>query len=134
MNVLVAEDDPTLRQMVSLMLSVKEIPCRVVEDGQRAIEAWESGDFDLILMDVQMPDMDGLEATRIIRKKEMAKGGHVAIVAMTAHVRVQDRELCRAAGMDDYLTKPIDFHRFYSLVDRYAGRHLTSQRETYASG
>ena len=121
MNVLVAEDDLTLRQMVAIMLSVKDIPCRVVEDGLGAVEAWENGDFNLIFMDVQMPDMDGLEATRLIREKELARGGHVAIVAMTAHVRSRTRNLCRAAGMDDYLTKPFDFDRFYSLVDRYAG-------------
>lgn len=122
MNVLVAEDDLTLRHLVSLMLSSRNIPCKVVEDGQNAVEAWERGDYDLILMDVQMPGMDGVEATRVIREKEKSNGGHVAIVAMTAHVRPEDREICRAAGMDDYLTKPLDFGKFYSLVEKYCDK------------
>lgn len=126
MKVLVAEDDLTLRQLVALLLSTRDIPCEVVEDGQNAVDAWESGDYDLIFMDVQMPEMDGVEATRIIREKERNKGGHVAIVALTAHAGREDRETCRAAGMDDYLTKPIDFERFYSLVERYCGKGGTS--------
>jgi two-component system sensor histidine kinase EvgS len=121
MNVLVAEDDATLRKMVSIMLSTKAITCKLVEDGVGAVEAWESDSYDLILMDVQMPGMDGLEATRTIREKEKGKGEHVAIIAMTAHARAEDKELCRAAGMDDYLVKPIDFPQFYSLLARYAG-------------
>jgi two-component system, OmpR family, response regulator len=126
MKVLVAEDDLTLRQMVGIMLSTREIPCLLVEDGQGAVEAWESGDYDLILMDVQMPAMNGLEATRIIREKEKLQGGHVPIVAMTAHARAEDQEICRTAGMDDYISKPIDFDLFYALVDRYGGDSASS--------
>ncbi len=120
MNVLVAEDDATLRKMVSIMLSTKAISCKLVGDGVGAVEAWESDKYDLILMDVQMPEMDGLEATRTIRAREK-EDEHVAIVAMTAHARAEDKELCRAAGMDDYLVKPIDFPQFYSLIAKYDG-------------
>lgn len=126
MKVLVAEDDLTLRQMVAIMLSTREIPCLLVEDGQGAVEAWENGDYDLILMDVQMPAMNGLEATRIIREKEKVQGGHVPIVAMTAHARSEDQEICRRAGMDDYISKPIDFDLFYALVERYGGDSASS--------
>jgi CheY-like chemotaxis protein len=119
MKVLVAEDDLVLRQMVGIMLSVKEIPCTLVGDGRGAVEAWENEKYDLILMDVQMPAMNGLEATRIIRDKEKLEGGHVAIVAMTAHARSEDQTICLTAGMDDYISKPIDFDLFYALVERY---------------
>jgi CheY-like chemotaxis protein len=121
MHVLIAEDDVTLQQMVAIMLSRKDIPCTVVEDGRRAVDAWEGGGVDLIFMDVQMPGMNGLEATRIIRDKEKNTDGHVAIVAMTAHAMPEDIQSCREAGMDDYITKPFDFDRFFSLVDRYGG-------------
>jgi two-component system, sensor histidine kinase and response regulator len=75
--------------------------------GREAVEAFNNGSFDLILMDVQMPEMDGFAATRRIRELEEASGGHTTIVAMTAHVMAGDRERCLAAGMDDYVSKPL---------------------------
>jgi CheY-like chemotaxis protein len=120
MNVLIAEDDLTLRQMMEILLSRKDIPYKVVGDGQGAVEAWESGAYDMVFMDVQMPGMDGLEATRIIREKEKDKGGHVPIIAMTAHAMTGDRDACRAAGMDDYISKPFRFDELFSLIDKYS--------------
>jgi CheY-like chemotaxis protein len=73
---------------------------------------------DLILMDVQMPEMDGYEATRIIREMEQTRGGHLQIVAMTAHALDRDRERCLAAGMDGYLTKPIRMERLLEVLER----------------
>jgi len=119
MNVLVAEDDLTLRQMMTILLARREIPCRMVEDGQGAVSAWEGGGFDLILMDIQMPGMDGLEATRIIRERESEGKGHVPIIAMTAHASPQDRAMCRLAGMNDYIEKPFSFSKLFQLLDRY---------------
>lgn len=119
MNVLVAEDDPILRQMMMVLLARRDIPCQLVEDGRGAISAWEEGGFDLILMDLQMPGMDGLEATRIIRERERALYGHVPIIAMTAHATPRDREMCRSAGMDDYIEKPFRFSELFQLIDKY---------------
>lgn len=79
----------------------------VANNGAEAIEAWEREAFDVILMDVQMPEMDGIQATGIIRSKEGVLGGHIPIIAMTAHAMKGDREECFSAGMDDYVTKPI---------------------------
>ena len=119
MNVLVAEDDTTMRQMIAILLSRRNISCTLAEDGKKAVEAWESGEHELILMDVQMPNLDGLEATRIIREKERGTGHHVTIIAMTAHAMDQDRENCLEAGMDDYISKPIEFKELISLINKY---------------
>jgi CheY-like chemotaxis protein len=119
MNILVAEDDPTLGQLLLILLDRREIPCHLVEDGLGAVSAWEGGEFDLILMDLQMPGMDGLEATRIIREREKAHLGHVPIIAMTAHTTPRDRAMCRSAGMDDYIEKPFRFSELYQMIDRY---------------
>ena len=76
--------------------------------GQEALDTLERERYDLVIMDVQMPDVDGLTATGIIREREKANGGHLPIVAMTAHAMTGDRERCLQAGMDGYLPKPID--------------------------
>ena len=75
-------------------------------DGRQAVAKVKAGNFDLILMDVQMPEIDGFEATAAIREMEKAKGGHIQIIAMTAHALKGDRERCLAAGMDGYISKP----------------------------
>ena len=123
MNLLVAEDDTTMRQMIAILLSRRNITCTLVEDGKKAVEAWESGGHELILMDVQMPYVDGLEATRIIREKEKERGSgeHITIIAMTAHAMDKDRDNCLKAGMDDYISKPIEFNELMSLINSYAG-------------
>jgi len=90
-------------------------------NGEDAVELWERGEYGLILMDVQMPVMDGLSATRIIRGKEKQRGGRrTPIIAMTARAMSGDRELCLEAGMDDYISKPLDL----AALERMAMRHM----------
>lgn len=132
-KVLVADDDPTMRQMVEILLHRKGIEYRSVADGSDAVKAWEEEDFSLILMDVQMPEMDGLEATRLIREKEEGTDRHTPIVAITAYAIPGDDARCRAAGMDDYLTKPIDFPNFYSIVEEYGSRNSRGSGENGGS-
>jgi CheY-like chemotaxis protein len=88
----------------------------IAEDGLQAIEMWEKEEYDLVLMDVQMPRLNGLEATSVIREKERVHGGHTPIVAMTAHARKEVEESCLAAGMDAYISKPFDFKKVLLLI------------------
>jgi len=109
-RLLVAEDDATIRQLLGTMLTRLQYQVEFAEDGQKAVEMWQQGAYDLILMDVQMPRLDGFQATRAIREQEQARGaGRMPIIAMTAHAMKQDEQRCIAAGMDDYISKPIDF-------------------------
>jgi CheY-like chemotaxis protein len=98
------------------MLEKLQCSVEVVSDGLAAVEAWRTGNFDLILMDCQMPTMDGFEATREIRRLEQGKQ-HVTIVALTANAMKGDEEKCRAAGMNDYLTKPMDRAKLEACVN-----------------
>ncbi len=107
LSVLVAEDNPVNQKVTVAMLHRMGHRAVVAADGAEALVKWNEGQVDLILMDVQMPAMDGLEATRRIRLEERAGGGHVPIVAMTAHAMSGDRDRCLEAGMDDYVSKPV---------------------------
>lgn len=118
MRILLAEDDATIRQLMVTLLSRAGMECVTVENGRGALEAWELGNFDFVIMDVQMPVMDGLTATRMIREKEAATGKHTPIIAITAHAMAEDKDLCLDAGMDDYISKPIDIERLFSLLSR----------------
>ena len=89
----------------------------VAEDGQQALACLERETFDVILMDVQMPVMDGLEATREIRRRERLSGAHAPIIAMTAHALKGDRERCLEAGMDGYLAKPVRAKELYETIE-----------------
>ncbi len=89
-----------------------------VSSGREALAALEQQSFDLVLMDVQMPDMDGFETTKAIRAQERISQKHLPIVAMTAHAMIGDRERCLAAGMDSYVTKPVDASK---AVHRHCG-------------
>ena len=116
-RVLVAEDNPVNQRLAVALLQKRGHETTVVETGQQALDALARRRFDLVLMDLQMPGMGGLEATAAIRATEREHGGHVRIIAMTAHAMPGDRERCLAAGMDDYLTKPIDARKLYALID-----------------
>jgi CheY-like chemotaxis protein len=91
-----------------------------VEDGLEAVEAVQESSFDAVLMDVQMPQMDGLEATRVIRQWEAGKG-HIPIVALTAHAMESDRQRCLESGMDAYVSKPFNVNELYATVEQLVG-------------
>ncbi len=117
LSILVVEDTPANQRLVCLLLEGRGHRCTVAGNGWEAVEHLENESFDLVLMDVQMPGMDGLEATAKIRQQESGTEHHLPIVAMTAHASQFDRERCLAAGMNAYLTKPIDAQELFSLVE-----------------
>jgi PAS domain S-box-containing protein len=116
-RLLLAEDDQTIRNLLQVMLQRSNYEIDIAENGQEAVDMWESGNYDLILMDVQMPLLNGFEATAAIRGKENSRGGHIPIIAMTAHALKEDEQRCLAAGMDAYISKPIDFRVCRLLID-----------------
>ena len=117
LRVLVAEDDRVNQRLLVRLLEKRGHTAVAVRTGREAIAALEAGRFDLVLMDVQMPDMDGLEATAAIRAREQANGGQIAIIAVTAHA---DRARCLAAGMNDHLQKPVRAEDLFAAINRLA--------------
>jgi len=126
--VLLVEDNAVNRKLATALLEKHGYSAATAQNGKEALEILEGERFDLILMDVQMPVMDGLEATRLIRAKERATGGHIPIVALTAHAMKGDRERCLAAGADDYVAKPIRIADVIAAM----GRAFSSQRDASA--
>jgi PAS domain S-box-containing protein len=120
LRVLLAEDHPVNQQLVTRLLQRRGHTVVVAADGRKALEAFSCDPFDLILMDVQMPVMDGFEATAAIRALEAGTERRVPIIAMTAHAMEGDRDRCLQAGMDDYMSKPIDTAALLALVARLA--------------
>jgi signal transduction histidine kinase/DNA-binding response OmpR family regulator/HPt (histidine-containing phosphotransfer) domain-containing protein len=116
-RVLLAEDNIVNQKVAKSLLEKMNFRVEVVADGLAAIAAWQTGNFDLIIMDCQMPQLDGYEATREIRRLEAGKK-RIPIVALTAHAMTGDEEKCRAAGMDEYLSKPIDRAKLEALLER----------------
>jgi two-component system, sensor histidine kinase and response regulator len=117
-HILVVEDTPVNQRLVIRLLEKQEHTVVAVDNGRQAVRAHQAQSFDLVLMDVQMPEMDGLEATRTIRTAEQTTGQHVPIIAMTAHAMQKDRDNCLAAGMDEYLTKPMKPELLYTTIER----------------
>ena len=104
---LLVEDNPINQKVAMHMLKRLNCEVELAEDGAIALDMIENKDYAIIFMDVQMPRVDGLEATAEIRRREMFAGKHRIIIAMTANAMVGDREKCLAAGMDDYISKPV---------------------------
>jgi PAS domain S-box-containing protein len=121
LRVLLAEDNPVNQQVALRVLEKRGHTVVVAADGRAAVARACEAAFDLVLMDMQMPEMDGLEATAAIRAAEAGSGRRTPIVAMTANALEGDRERCLAAGMDDYLAKPIDFAALDRVLARYGG-------------
>ncbi len=134
LRILVAEDHPVNRLATVRLLERAGHAVTATATGREAVEAVEQSAFDLVLMDVQMPEMDGLAATRLIRERERVRGGHVPIVALTAHAIRVERDRCLAAGMDDYLSKPIDGEVLVATAARVGRRddHAAAPAHTTA--
>ena len=128
-RILVAEDNIVNRKLAFFILEKQGHQVTGACDGKEALEALESDIFDLILMDVQMPKMDGLEATAAIREKEKKTGAHIPIIAMTAHAMIGDRDHCIEAGMDDYISKPLKADRLLNLIEHVATKKKRAQSE-----
>lgn len=129
LHILLAEDNIVNRELVSRLLAREGYTVEVVENGQKALDALETpGQFDLVLMDVRMPEVSGLEATRVIRQSERTSGAHIPILALTASDLDEDRQRCLEAGMDDYISKPVRANELLAIVERTAERFSLTRR------
>ena len=121
LRILLAEDNAVNQRVAVRLLEKRGHVTKVAVNGIMALQMLEAEAFDVVLMDMQMPEMDGFEATRRIRKREAGQGRHTPIVAMTAHVMKGDRERCLDAGMDDYVAKPVHPADLFAALDRVVG-------------
>jgi two-component system sensor histidine kinase/response regulator len=119
LNILVAEDHPINQKLARRILERRGHRVTLVADGMQAVNAAATQDFDVILMDVQMPVLDGVAATQAIRRAQESSGRHIPIVALTAHALKGERERLQASGMDDYLAKPFDPDELVRMVERH---------------
>jgi CheY-like chemotaxis protein len=117
-RILLAEDNTVNQRLAVRILEKAGHAVVVANNGREALAALQAQPFDLVLMDGQMPEMDGFEATRAIRNNELGQGTHIPIIAMTAHAMTGDRERCLLAGMDDYIAKPIHAADLLNLIEK----------------
>ncbi len=129
LNVLLAEDNAINQKLASRILQKMGHTVTIAENGMKVLQNLESKRFDVILMDVQMPEMDGFQATKAIREKEKISGGHIPIIAMTAHAMSGDKERCLATGMDGYISKPINTQELLKNIDELLSK-LEASSET----
>ncbi len=115
-HILVAEDNAAAQVIARKRLEKMGYKVQLAGNGMEALQMLEEGDFNLILMDVEMPQMNGLEATRVIRKNEIESGEHIPIIAMTAYAMKEDKERCLEAGMDSYVSKPVNFEELFNAI------------------
>jgi PAS domain S-box-containing protein len=118
LRVLLAEDNAVNQAVATRLLERRGFSVTAVGDGRAAVDALSAGSFDVVLMDIQMPGMDGFQAVAEIRRREEASGRHVPVIALTAHALVGDNKRCLDAGMDDYISKPIDKTELLAAIDR----------------
>jgi CheY-like chemotaxis protein len=128
LRILLAEDNEVNQEYAVHLLRRRGYSVVIANNGQEALAEWENGTFDLILMDVQMPLMDGFAATAAIRQREIATGRHTPIIALTAHVMKGDRERCLAAGMDAYASKPLRPKELFTAIDGLLPERKTAPR------
>jgi CheY-like chemotaxis protein/iron only hydrogenase large subunit-like protein/HPt (histidine-containing phosphotransfer) domain-containing protein len=127
-KILVVEDSEMNQRLISKVLSKVEYNCDIAENGAEAITSYKTNNYDLILMDCQMPVLDGYEATRQIRQLEK-DGAHIPIIALTAHAMQEDADKCIKSGMDDYLTKPVDIAKLYSILEKYLPLKVSNEQK-----
>jgi CheY-like chemotaxis protein len=118
LKILLAEDNLVNQKLGLRVLEKRGHTVKIANNGLEALTALEKESFDLVLMDVQMPEMDGFEATEAIRRKEKKSGGHVPIIAMTAHAMKGDKEKCVRKGMDGYVSKPIKAEELLEVIEK----------------
>lgn len=126
LHVLLADDDELNRQIITSLLSHKGLDVDIAPNGFEALVMSEKTKYDLILMDVEMPQMGGLQTTMAIREREKKIGGRIPIFAMTAHSFASDLEACRNAGMDDYLSKPLNVDEMFAKLEILLKQNETS--------
>jgi PAS domain S-box-containing protein len=127
LHILVAEDNEFSARLLEQLLIRRGHRVRLAADGREALALASKGAYDLLLLDVHMPELDGFQVVRAIREGEQAAGGHLPVIALTARSREEDRERCLAAGMDDFLTKPVPAARLYAAIDRLMSAHGVSR-------
>ena len=128
-RILIVEDEPTNRALLQIALKHKHCLVETASNGLLAVEKWEQGSYDLIIMDVQMPVMDGIAATQAIREKEQERGGRTPILAMTAHASRDDEARCLASGMDAYLAKPVDLSELIAVAGKLVLERAEAQHD-----
>jgi CheY-like chemotaxis protein len=138
-RILLAEDNPINQEVARSMIESLGCQVDVVETGVQAVEALEQGSYDVVLMDCQMPEMGGLEATRIIRERQAVPAisrpaMHTPIIALTAHALPSDREQCLAAGMDDYLSKPFTLDALHATLARWLSQSAAEASVSASEG
>jgi CheY-like chemotaxis protein len=134
LRVLLAEDNPINQKLALRILEKQGYWVRVANDGEEAVAAAHNGEFDVVLMDVQMPKMSGLEAAAAIRTLERGTGKHVPIVALTAHAMKGDQERCLEAGMDGYVSKPIQPDHLLEVMAQVTSPARETAERAHASG
>jgi CheY-like chemotaxis protein len=122
LRILLAEDNEINQKVARCLLEKHGHSVLVAKNGRDAVAIWEGNRVDLVLMDIQMPEMDGIQATGLIRLRERLSGAHTPIIAMTAHAMAGDRDHCLCAGMDGYVSKPIDPERLFQSIHDLAVR------------
>ena len=131
-TILVAEDNLVNQRIITLLLEKLGLQAYLVNNGMEAVKAVAEKDYPVVLMDCHMPEMDGFEATRAIRRMEAATGKHTPIIAVTALAMAGDRERCIEAGMDDYIPKPIDKERLKNKLNQWMNKEFVFHNQKLA--
>jgi two-component system sensor histidine kinase/response regulator len=134
-NILVAEDNPVNQKLISEVLRIFDCEMTLVDNGKEAVAMNEKNQFDLILMDCQMPEMDGYQATKMIRSQELKSGAQerTMIVALTANARKEDRDKCLACGMDDYISKPFTIKQVRDVILKlHLGEEISDDNSSHS--
>jgi two-component system sensor histidine kinase/response regulator len=127
LHILVAEDNEFSARLMDQLIARRGHRVRLANNGREALALAEEGAFDLLLLDIHMPELDGFGIIQAIRERERAAGGHLPVIALTARSRKEDRERCLSAGMDDFLTKPVPAAALFAAIDRLVSAHSVSR-------